>query len=145
MAEEFSNIGTKQNSGRPKDILSNNEQGGLFSYLTPTFTTTAATVTTGTAKLIKIPAGTKIDAANSFVVPSAALAATSCTVNIGMNGTAANLASALNINTTSKVAFDETDIVTATSETWVIVTFTISGAVTAGVTLDFRLATIKNG
>lgn len=137
MATEYSDLAAADY--RPSNLSS---VSGRYQTIAAVCTTTAATVTGGIFVVKRVPKGTKIFPTRGELISSAAIAATSCTANVGTTTDDDILATAININAAGTVATDLIAPYTTTVEEDIIITLTIVGAVTAGVTITVLLDVI---
>ena len=120
----------------PKQLSSASDR---YQTIAARFTTTASTVTGGIIVVKRVPKGTKIFPSRGELISSAAVAATSCVADVGTETDDDILATAIDINAAASVATDLVAPYTTTVEENIIITLTIVGAVTAGVTIDVLL------
>lgn len=140
MATLYSTEATNENNPTAKNLLDADTAQASVVYSQASYVTTTALAASDVIRMIKIPEGyTPI--ANTFVVASDGVAATTCTVKVGTDlDTDSIIASASDVNTanvyvvtTSNKGAAVTTPVTTTADGWIVVLVAaLTGTATAG-------------
>jgi hypothetical protein len=140
MATLYSTEATNENNPTAKNLLDADTAQASVVYSQASYVTTTALAASDEIRMIKIPEGyTPI--ANTFVVASDGVGATTCTVKVGTDlDTDSIIASASDVNTanvyvvtTSNKGAAVTTPVTTTADGWIVVLVAaLTGTATAG-------------
>jgi len=143
----YTNIGAKQVDPTPKNMATNTELTPGTKIVPVVYTTVVGETTADTINLLYVPKGTRVFATRSKLRTSAAVAASAFAVHVGFLQDDAvtdvdRFGTAININGgAGEFALDEPVAYTFLTAGWITMTpSTVTGAVTAAVTIEAELA-----